>query len=161
MDSMDQSVGQPHSQESVTGGEDLMECTDNANTSQNTSSTGEGNTSFRDFATNYEFDICKVNAWKLPKVMRGTKEWEDKERARGLLKRRRSDRHDKSDTHPRHSTPTHSSPPHRKRPTRNFVNSNYKEKLLKEHGYDIETRYQKAMASYSKSHVTNRKGPKK
>lgn len=160
------SADQAHIHEAVMGTQESMESSDNVNSSQNTSSIGEENSSFRDFAMNSEFDICKVNAWKLTKVKRGTKEWDDKEKARGLLKWRNLDRHDESDSQPRHSTPNHNTPshnrpPYRKRPTRNFRNSSYQEKLLKVHGYDIETGYQKAMASYNESHVTDRKGQKK
>lgn len=133
--------------ESIMGTQELIESSDN------TSSVSEENSSFRDFATNSEFDICKVNAWKLPRVKRGTKDWADKEKARGLLKRRRSDRH----STPNHNSPPHSDPPHRKRITRYFRNSRYQEKLMKEHGYDTETRYQKVMASYNKSHVTDQR----
>lgn len=113
---------------------------------------------FRNFATNREFDICKVNSWKLPTVKRNTKEWADKQRVRGLLKRRRSD---KGDTKLNSSPPYGHSPPQRKRATRSFINLNYQNQLLKEHGYDRDSVYQRAMSSYNKDNITDRRSSKK
>lgn len=131
-------------------------------TSSSSSLTKAGNSSFRDFSTNHEFDICKVNSWKLPTVKRNTKEWTEKQRARGLLKRRRkSDRVENADIEVYHSTPHGHSPPQRKRPSRSFVNSNYQNQLMTEHGYDIDSNYKKVMASYGQDNITDRKSGKK
>lgn len=130
------------------------------NSSVISSSNKSENTSFRDFTTNHEFDICKVNSWKLPTVKRNTKEWIEKQRARGLLKRRRSDKHDKPEQQVYHSTPNSHSPPQRKRISRSFVNTNYQNQLRAEHGYDLESTYKRAMASYNKHNITDRKNAK-
>lgn len=146
----------PHSdQQLVKDNHDLL------NSSASSSTTKSGNTSFRDFTTNHEFDICKVNSLKLPKVKRNTKEWSEKEKARGLLKRRRSDRVNNPDPQVYHSTLRSHSPPQRKRISRSFVNSSYQNQLMREHGYDLESTYKKAMSSYNKENITNRKSIKK
>lgn len=121
------------------------------------------NSPFRNFTTNHEFDICKVKSWKLPTVKRNTKEWTEKERARGLLKRQRSDKGDKSDkTPPKKSSPSHNNnPPQRKKTTRSFINSNYQSQLLAEHGYNAESNYQRAMAHYNSNNITDRRSLKK
>lgn len=76
------------------------------------SSDRQDSTSFRDFATNHEFDISKVNAWKLPTVKRNTKEWIEKQKARGLLKMRRTDRTENTENQrPKRSPPHSNSPP--------------------------------------------------
>lgn len=131
------------------------------NSSGSSSATKSGNNSFRDFSTNHEFDICKVNSWKLPKVKRNTREWREKVQSRGLLKRRRSDRVDNPDPKVYHSTPRSHSPPQRKRISRSFVNSNYQNQLMAEHGYDLESTYKRAMSSYNKENITDRKSIKK
>lgn len=130
------------------------------NSSSSSTATRPDSTSFRDFTTNHEFDISKVNAWRLPTVKRNTKEWTEKQRARGLLKRRRSDKSDQPDAKIYHSTPHNQHPPHRKRTTRSFINSNYQNQLRAEHGQDVESVYKRAMASYNESNITERKGGK-
>lgn len=168
MDTMSSSVrdvNQPESLEN-SGQQDAGTESESMNSSSSSVTNREGCTSFRDFTTNHEIDISKVNAWSLPTVKRNTKEWTEKQKARGLLKRRRSDRRDNNTTNVYHSTPhsrspTHShSPPQRKRISRSFVNSSYQSQLVKEHGYDLESNYKRAMASYNQSNITDRKGGK-
>lgn len=93
---------------------------------------------------------------------RNTKEWEEKQKARGLLKRRRS-KGDKTSSPNKNSPPHSYSPPQRKRlSTRSFANSNYQAKLMQEHGYDLESKYQRAMSHYNQAlYVTERKSIKK
>lgn len=126
------------------------------------SSDKQDSTPFRDFTTNHEFDICKVKAWKLPTVKRNTKEWIEKQKARGLLRKKRTNRVENTENQrPKRSPPHSNSPPQRKRTTRSFINSNYQSSLIKEHGYDLESNYQRAMSHYDQTHVTDRRGTKK
>lgn len=118
------------------------------------SSTSSSTSTYKDFTSNGEIDIAKMQAWTLPSAKHKSKDWIMKQEQRGYKMSTRLNRSRALSGSPKHSTPTSQrSPSDKWRSNRSQMNLE-QEKHLTELGYDIESQYIKTLAHYNEDNVT-------
>lgn len=119
------------------------------------SSTSSSASTYKDFISNGEIDLAKMQSWTLPSAKRKTKEWILKQERKGYRMNTRLNKSSASNGSPKHhSTPQ--SPSDKYKSNRAQLNRD-QEKQLTELGYDIDSQYIRMLAHYNEDNVTKRR----